>query len=47
MDGNFITTIRTGAVGAIAAKYLAIKNSKGSETTANSMFESEGRVLKL
>ena len=28
MDGNFITTIRTGAVGAIAAKYLARKNSK-------------------
>ncbi len=28
MDGNFITTIRTGAVGAIAAKYLARNNSK-------------------
>lgn len=28
MDGNFITTIRTGAVGAIAAKYLARKNSQ-------------------
>jgi alanine dehydrogenase len=28
MDGNFITTIRTGAVGAIAAKYLAKRDSK-------------------
>ena len=28
MDGNFITTIRTGAVGAIAVKYLARKNSE-------------------
>jgi alanine dehydrogenase len=28
MDGNFLTIIRTGAVGAIAAKYLARKNSK-------------------
>lgn len=28
MDGNFITIIRTGAVGAIASKYLARKNSK-------------------
>jgi ornithine cyclodeaminase len=32
MDGNFITTIRTGAVGAIAAKYLARKNSKVAAT---------------
>ena len=28
MDGNFITIIRTGAAGAIAAKYLARKNAK-------------------
>jgi alanine dehydrogenase len=28
MDGNFITIIRTGAVGAIASKYLARKDSK-------------------
>ena len=28
MDGNFITVIRTGAAGAIAAKYLARKDSK-------------------
>ncbi len=27
MDGNFITTIRTGGVGAIAAKYLARRDS--------------------
>jgi len=28
MDGNFITIIRTGAVGAIASKYLARKDSR-------------------
>jgi alanine dehydrogenase len=28
MDGNFITIIRTGAVGGLAAKYLARKNSE-------------------
>lgn len=28
MDGNYLTIIRTGAVGAIAAKYLARSNSK-------------------
>jgi ornithine cyclodeaminase/alanine dehydrogenase-like protein (mu-crystallin family) len=30
MDGNFITTIRTGGGGAIAAKYLARKDSKAA-----------------
>ncbi len=28
MDGNYLTIIRTGAVGAIAAKYLARRNSR-------------------
>jgi len=41
MDGNFITVIRTGAVGAIAAKYLA---RRSSETAAILGCGTQGRV---
>jgi len=52
IDGTYITSMRTGATGAVATKYLARKNSRklglvGAGVQARTQLQAISRVLKL